>query len=112
VPVVRVPMSEIDDWESFHRVFQRVLGFPEFYGRNMDAWVDCLESADATEDGMVAAEVVAHEGDVLTLELEDVKAFAARCPEQYAAIVECAAFVNWTRIEAGERPILALSFFK
>jgi RNAse (barnase) inhibitor barstar len=46
VPVVAIPVSEIDDWESFHSVFQRELGFPAFYGRNMNAWIDCLISAD------------------------------------------------------------------
>jgi hypothetical protein len=30
--------------------------------------------------------------------------------EQYDAIVECSAFVNWRRIERGLPPVLALSF--
>lgn len=97
--------------ESFRSLFQRVLGFPDFYGRNMDAWIDCLTSADAPEDGMVATDVIAGDGDVLTLQLDDVADFAARCPEQYEAVIECDAFVNWRRTEVGERPILALSFF-
>ena len=112
MPVVRIPTEEISDWASFHAVFQRSLGFPSFYGRNMNAWVDCLTSADALDDGMVAAEVVATDGDVLTLQLDDVAAFADRCPEQYEAVIECSSFVNWRRIEVGERPILALSFNK
>jgi RNAse (barnase) inhibitor barstar len=111
MPVVRIPTSEIGDWESFHSVFQRVLGFPDFYDRNMNAWVDCLTSADAPADGMVAPDAAASE-DVLTLQLEDVHDFATRCPEQYEAVRECSAFVNWRRIEVGERPILALSFYK
>lgn len=112
MPIVRVPTSEIEDWPSFHSVFQRVLGFPSFYGRNMDAWIDCLTSADDADNGMVARDVVARDGDVLTLQLEDVEAFAVRCPEQYQAVIECSAFVNWRRVEVGERPILALSFFR
>jgi hypothetical protein len=56
------------------------------------------------------ASVVAPPGDVLTLQLDEGRAFARRCPEQYAALVECAAFVNWRRIEVGDRPIVALSF--
>lgn len=44
--------------------------------------------------------------DVLTLRLDGVTSFAARCPEQYAALIECAAFVNWRRLELGERAIL------
>lgn len=49
---------------------------------------------------------------VVALRLDHVDDFARRCPEQYAAIIECAAFVNWRRIETGERPVLALSFCK
>jgi len=49
-------------------------------------------------------------GTVLTVELENVKPFMARCPEQYAAIVECSAFVNWRRIQQGEPAVLALSY--
>lgn len=60
---------------------------------------------------MVATDVIAGDGDVLTLQLDDVADFAARCPEQYEAVIECDAFVNWRRTEVGERPILALSFF-
>ncbi|WP_206361205.1 barstar family protein, partial [Pseudomonas viridiflava] len=32
----------ISDWQTFHNVFAEQFGFPVFYGRNMDAWVDCL----------------------------------------------------------------------
>jgi RNAse (barnase) inhibitor barstar len=112
VPVVQIPTREIDDWDSFHTVFQRVLGFPDFYGRNMNAWIDCLTSADAPDDRMVATDLVAREGDVLTLQLEELDEFVARCPEQYEAVVECSAFVNWRRLEVGKRPIVALSFYK
>lgn len=109
MPLIDVPVSRIDGWESFHDVFAEALGFPDFYGRNMDAWIDCLTSPDEDEDeGMVS--VVVQDGDVLTLQLDEGRAFARRCPEQYAAFIECAAFVNWRRIEGGERPILALSF--
>jgi RNAse (barnase) inhibitor barstar len=105
VPVVEVPMSQITDWDSFHDTFTATLGFPNFYGRNMNAWVDCLTYED---DGMNAFPV--ESGDVLTLQLRDCKAFRARCPEIYEALIDSAAFVNWRRIELGDRPILALSY--
>lgn len=90
-------------------MFASVLGFPDFYGRNMNAWIDCLTYADE-DDGMRSFTVSPE--DVLTLRLDDAGAFAARCPEQYDAVVECSAFVNWRRIEEGRRPILALAFWK
>jgi hypothetical protein len=112
VPIVRVPTKEIEDRETFHNVFSRILGFPEFYGRNMDAWIDCVTSADDATAGMIAPGLVAGPGDVLTLELEDAAGFAERCPAEYADLVACAALVNHRRIKVGERPILALAFDK
>ena len=73
----------------------------------MDAWIDCLTYRDE-DDGM--ASVVVAPGDVYTLQLDEGRTFAQRCPEQDTVLIECAAFVNWRRIEAGDRPILALSF--
>jgi len=35
---------------------------------------------------------------------------AVRCPEIYAALVECSAFGNHRRIENGQEPVLCLSF--
>ena len=105
MPIVDVPLSNIADWDSFHTTFAATLGFPDFYGRNMNAWVDCLTYED---DGMTAFPI--DTGDVLTLQLQDCKDFRARCPEIYEALVDCAAFVNWRRIEMGERPILAVSY--
>jgi hypothetical protein len=108
--IVRIDGSAIRDWETFHDVFVAALGFPGFYGRNLDAWIDCLTNADDAEAGLVAAPVPA--GSVLTLQIENVDALASEAPEQYSALVECAAFVNWRRLERGLGPVLALSFFR
>jgi Barstar (barnase inhibitor) len=105
VPIVEVPMSQITDWDSFHDTFAHALGFPDFYGRNMNAWIDCLTYED---DGMTAYPV--QPGDVLTLQLLECREFRARCPEIYEALIDSVAFVNWRRIELGDPPILALSY--
>ncbi len=112
MPVLSIAADRISDWESFHDVFAEALGFPSYYGRNMNAWIDCLTSADDAGGDLVGADVVAGSGDVLTLQIENAADFAQRCPEQYEALIECSAFVNWRRVEVGERPILALSFYK
>lgn len=109
-PVVKVDASRITDWVSFHDVFAEALGFPDFYGRNMDAWNDCMTDLDAPEAGMTRVHV--RRGGVVTLLIEHVTDFAARCPEQYAALVECSSFVNWRRLEQGEPAVLALAFYK
>jgi RNAse (barnase) inhibitor barstar len=110
VTLVKVDTCRIRDWNTFHDVFAEVLGFPDFYGRNMDAWIDCMTYVDDPTAGM--STVHATTGTVLVLQLEDVRDFAARCPELYAAIIECSAFVNWRRIEIGQDAVLALSFSK
>jgi hypothetical protein len=112
VPVVEVPIDRITDWDGFHHVFAEVLGFPDYYGRNLDAWIDCLTYADDADAGMIDSALIASDGDVLTLQLGILGDFAERCPEQYDALLDCASFVNWRRIEAGARPIIALSFYK
>jgi len=50
--VVEIDTRRITDWASFHDVFAEVFGFPGFYGRDMDAWIDCLTYLDSPEDGM------------------------------------------------------------
>ncbi|WP_431263330.1 barstar family protein [Roseateles chitinivorans] len=93
------------DWPSFFDVFAEAFGFPDFFGRNLNAWIDCMTSLDVT-----MSEVQVAPGELVCLALDAADIFKAACPEQYLALVECSAFVNWRRIENGEPPILVLSF--
>ncbi len=110
--VVSIDGSAIHDWESFHDAFAQAFGFPDFYGRNMNAWIDCLSYVDDEDAGMVAHPI--SRGEVLTLLIENVDDFARRCPEQYAAVIECAAFVNWRRLQGPEPEpsVIALAFYR
>ena len=110
--VVRLDAGRITDWDSFHDVFAEAFGFPAFYGRNLDAWVDCMSDLDEPAAGMTAAVHAPPGGGVVVLHLENAASFARRCPELYAALVECAAFVNWRRIGMGQPAVLALSLDK
>jgi len=106
--LVSIDCEKIHDSDSFHDEFAKVLGFPDFYGRNMHAWVDCMTSIDKPADRMTR--IFAANGNVLTLQLDNVAPFREKRPDLYAAIIECAAFVNWRRIEVGEPAVLAISF--
>lgn len=105
---VRIDGASIRDWDTFHDAFQKAFGFPSFYGRNMNAWIDCMSDLDAPEAAMTT--VHAPPGVVVALLIDAADDLKRRCPELYAAIVECAAFVNWRRMEQGEPPVIALSF--
>ena len=108
--LVKLDTKRITDWGTFHDVFAEMFGFPEFYGRNMNAWIDCMTSLDDPSAGMTTFH--APPGSVVVIELEHVNNFIRRCPEQYEAIIEGAAFVNWRKIDIGEPVVLAMSFYR
>ncbi len=66
--LVTVQCANILDEDSFHGEFQRVFGFPEFYGRNMSAWIDCMSSVGDLAAGM--SEIHCEPGAVIALYLE------------------------------------------
>ncbi len=107
---VRIDASMIKDWNTFHDVFADAFGFPGFYGRNMNASNDGMTYLDDSDSGM--SQVTCPPGDYVVLEMENVKEFKQRCPEQFDVLVECSSFVNWRRLEVGESPLLMLSFYE
>jgi RNAse (barnase) inhibitor barstar len=104
MPIVRIPTKQITDWTSFHHVFAEVMGFPDFYGRNMNAWIDCMTSLDSPDDGMT--KIHCAPPDVVVLHLEDLKTFREKHRELYDAVVECSSFVNYRRLEMGDSAVL------
>ncbi len=105
--VVHIATEQIADWNTFHDAFAAQFGFPAFYGRNMNAWIDCMTSLD---EAAGLSKVQCPAGDVVTIALSSGSDFAQRCPEQFTALLECSAFVNWRRLSAGLRPILCLAY--
>lgn len=108
--LIRIDTRLIRDWDTFHSVFADAFGFPSYYGRNMNAWIDCMSYLNDPE--VVDTTVKANPGEVVTLQLDHVDDFAERCPELFHTIEESSAFVNWRQIEAGRGPVIALSFHK
>ena len=107
MPLVRLDGAQLRDEDSFHNAFATTFGFPGFYGRNMDAWVDCMTSLDAPDDGMTSIHGSASDPVVLLVDN------ANAVPEDLLdELVECAAFVNWRRLEVGEPAILMLAFYR
>ena len=101
--------TSMNDEQSFHAEFQRVLGFPALYGRNMDAWIDCLTYADDPSAAMCSVRIPS--GEVLVLCIENAENFKRRCPALWLSFLESAAFVNWRRIERGEAAIISVSAY-
>ena len=105
MPLIRINGAQLCDWDRFHSVFASAFGFPDYYGRNMDAWIDCMSSLDAREQGMTSVHGSAADPVVVHLESADV------VPKDiFDALVECAGFVDWRRLKMGDPAILVLSF--
>ena len=107
--VVRIDGAAITDNESFHSQFAHALGFPDFYGRNMDAWIDCLSYLDDPTARMTSVHVAP--GAVVTILIENAEAMKRQCPNEFQAMNDCAAFVNYRRASKGKAPVLSMAYY-
>jgi peptide-methionine (R)-S-oxide reductase len=104
--IVRIPVQAISDWDSFDEIVGGALELPRGSRRGVDAWIDCLEHCDELP-GDRRYEIP--HGTTLTLHLDGLADFAARCAAQHAALIGAVAEVNRRRGERGEAAVLALS---
>lgn len=95
---VTVDFSKIKDWETFHSIFKKVMGFPEFYGKNMNAWIDCMSYIDDADSGM--SSVIVRPGESLEIIILGTKDGIENCSEVFQAFIECVAFTNQRFIES------------
>ncbi len=90
----KIDGNKLTDWKSFHSEFKRELNFPDYYGKNMDAWIDCVD--ELTEQPTL-------------LQIENGNFLKENNPELLNAILECGAFVNYRKIQQGEKPNLIIA---
>jgi len=95
----------ITDEASFHAQCVQVLGFPEFYGNNIDAWVDCL-SYLRDDENMTKFRLKPNE--VLEIVLQDAEAMKTQLPDLLEEITFCVAGINERYEDYGEKPALKL----
>ncbi|WP_332778237.1 barstar family protein [Polaromonas sp.] len=100
-----VETSKIVDGPTFHATLASAMGFPSFYGCNMDAWIDCMSSLT---DGHPLAAVRINEDEQLLLVVPAFESLAKRAPEVARAFLECTAAVNSRYGERGENARVAL----
>ena len=103
MPYACLEMREISSWDDFHEASRKAFGFPDFYGRNNNAWIDCLSYLH-DGDGMSA--FVLGRDEVLEVLLEGYYEFSEKHPEIALGITQLFALVN---IRYGGFPRLRLS---
>ena len=105
MPTVSLDGRRIADWKDFHAECQTAFGFPDFYGRNMDAWIDCMSGV---RDGDGMSKFVLNEDETLCIEVLHSSSLQQKAPEILDALEDCAAEVNERCLEAGQKPPLSL----
>jgi barstar (barnase inhibitor) len=105
MPKVIIDTTAIHDWDTLHAVCKEAFGFPDFYGRNGDAFIDCLNYLD---EGDSMSRFVLKPGETLTVEITDAYAFADRAPEQALALLAWIGAANEHHVEDGKAPMLLM----
>ena len=105
--MVRIDCSNITDWETFRDEFAQSFGFPAFYGRNLNAWIDCKPCLDEDDE----CDVTISTGEHVTLQLFKAAELKRTKLEILSTILELSAFINWRRVEQGHAPILMVSCY-
>ena len=103
---VKIDLNRIKNWDDFHDVFYEAMGFPGFYGRNMDAWIDCLSYIDDPEAGM--SKIIINCGETLELELNGMSQFGDQNPEILYELLLCSGFVNERFIDSGSNTRISI----
>lgn len=97
--------ASITDWDAFHTQCQKVFGFPDFYGRTLDAWVDCL-SYLRDEEGMSSFRLGPDEA--LRIEVRHADALRQKAPDILEELTFCIDAINDRYADYGEKPALEL----
>lgn len=91
---VRFKGAELSTREDFHNSFMTKLQFPDFYGRNMDAWIDCMD--DMARMPWPMSKVCVTSGGSLKIIIEESKLF--RESVMCASLIDCVKFINEKRV--------------
>jgi Barstar (barnase inhibitor) len=106
--IIRIDARRLTDAAGLHAAMSEAFGFPDSYGKNLDALVDCLTYLDDPKSGMSRVQVFPGEVALLVLEYLDGK--NKKQMAQVEALVDAVAFVNWRRLEKSQAPVLALAY--
>ncbi len=97
IKTFKIDVSKIKSWDDFHAIFSKELSFPSYYGRNQDAWIDCMTDFE-------------YSGIKIILNLEKMETLKKNNRNIYDSINELSAFLNFRSIEQGDEPNIYLSY--
>ncbi|QFP77132.1 barstar family protein [Deinococcus sp. AJ005] len=103
---VTLDVSTTCSVEDFHDVCTKIFGFPDFYGRNMNAWIDCM--GDLDDSTMTRFQLPPDEE--LRLHLPGFDIFLEIRPDVGQYLIDCVTAVNrrHAEVQASNRISLML----
>lgn len=105
---IRLNTTGITDALSFHQACKDLMGFPDDYGMNWSAWIDCLTFLN--DSGGQRSNFHLGPGEHLIIEITDIENFQLRLPSLLSSLLACSADVNQRHQEAGLANRIALVF--
>lgn len=103
--IITIDANVITDFDSLHDAFKKALGFPEFYGHNMNAWIDCMR--DIHQDTGMSKVFLPKDG-FLILRINSTRTIDRNNPKILEELSACTAFVNEYLNSRGEGLIYLL----
>ena len=88
--------ANIKDWNSFHIEFQEKMGFIEGYGRNTNAWIDCMTDIFTNGDYKSLTKYNLNEGDKFILRIVNAEKWKEQNTDIFNAFIE---FCIWSNNE-------------
>lgn len=102
---VHLDGAKLSDWPAFHRECRQAFGFPDYYGDNMDAWVDCM-SYLRDDEGMTKFQLSPDE--TLKIDISNTELMRKQAPDILSELEFCIAVINERYADYGEKPALEL----
>ncbi|MEE3664884.1 barstar family protein [Brenneria sp. g21c3] len=65
-----IDFSKLETMDDFHNEMKSIFGFPDFYGKNTHALIDCLTSLRYPDDGMTT--ITLKKDETLLLEVNNL----------------------------------------
>jgi RNAse (barnase) inhibitor barstar len=97
--VVEIDSERIKSWDDFHDIFEELFDFPDYYGRNLNAWVDCMD------------DVLGKSDELLYLDFGECYDLKKRVPGMTTLILEFCAFLNFRFADAKRQPRLMVAMY-
>jgi hypothetical protein len=105
--IIRIDARRLTDSAGLHAALNEAFGFPDDYGKNLDALVDCLTYLDDPKTGMSRVQLFPGQVALLVLDHADAK---GKQSAQLQSLLDAIAFVNWRRLEQAQPPVLAVAY--